>query len=353
LSKLHDPNLKPDEGESGEMLPAPDTLINNKSITALAYGFVKNSISIVLAGIVNNGLAIGKEAEIQDEFEFMNPANNKFPSFHPNDILRLTTSSALVATNNGLVELDILSGKYLLRNTSYGLPMNLVEKVIPVHNNLQEKIGYLVGTGRGIAFSPNAIRWVNVDKNFDNEITVFHTTQDLNGIYDKVFIGTTKGLYFFDIASYIDDNSVKVISLEGISGISRNNYINSVAFDSEHDILYIATDDGLIVIDEITAYIQAGDYITPPSLYKILGFNEGLSSTMCYDIVIMPSFKKCVATANGVFITSDFTQFSYITKKIDEVSGGLESYMCNRIIRKTGNTITVLHPLGFTEGIVI
>jgi hypothetical protein len=352
-TKLYNPNLiKEDEGEEPETTP-PDNLISTKAINTLSYGFVKSSVSYVMAGIINNGLAIAKETDIQNDFEFINPKNGKFPSFYPNDILKTSTGSAFIATNNGLVDYDFGNEKYLLRTTSYGLNTNIVKRVIPVFNNIGEKSGYVAGTSRGISFSPNGTRWINVDKSFTSEVTSFHTTEHLNTLYDKIFIGTIRGVYFINIANFIENDSLKVIYLEAISDIAPNIYINSIALDVTNDKLYIATDNGVIMVNDISAYIAAGDYKATPPSYKIFNSYSGLSSSACFDIIIMPSLKVCMATANGVTITNNFTNFSYITKKTGSLNTGLESYMCNRIIRKTGNSITVLHPLGFTEGLII
>jgi hypothetical protein len=42
-----------------------------------------------------------------------------------------------------------------------------------------------------------------------------------------------------------------------------------------------------------------------------------------------------------------------VTRKNEGNPSGLESYMCNKIIRKNAVSITVLHPIGLTEGIVL
>jgi hypothetical protein len=352
-TKLYDPNLKnTDDDDSGNPI-IPDNYIKNKAIASLSYGFVKSNVSYILAGIINHGIAIERETEIQNEFEFINPNNNKFPSFYPNDILKLSTGSAFIATNNGLVEYDLGTQKYFLRTTSYGLNANMVKRIIPVFNKIGEKSGYIAGTSKGISFSPNGARWINVDKSFINTITNFHVTEHLNTVYDKIFIGTIRGIYFIDIARFIEDDSLKVIYLEGITDVSPSNYINSIALDSTNDRLYIATDNGILLVNDITSYIAKKDYKAHPASYKTFNSHDGLSSTLCHDITIMPSLKLCIATANGITITTDFKQFSYITKKTDLVTTGLESYMCSRIIRKTGNAITILHPIGFTEGLII
>jgi hypothetical protein len=351
-TKLYDPNLIKEEGDTGES-DALDKLIMGKAITSLAYGFVKSSVSYVLAGIINHGLGIGKEAEIQNDFEFINPSNDTFPSFYPNDILKLSTGSALIATNNGLVEYDLMTGKYYLRTTSFGLNKNVVTRIIPIFNGVGEKSGYIAGTSKGISFSPTSARWVNIDKSFTRAITNFHTSEHLNTVYDKVFIATTHGVYFINIARFIEDDSVGVIFLKGITEISPATYINSIAYDATHDKLYIATDSGILLVNDISVYLQEENYEDIPSSYEIFNSRSGLSSTLCYDIAIMPSFKICIATANGITITSDFNNFSYITKKKGSSNSGLESYMCTRIIKKAGNAITVLHPLGFSEALII
>jgi ligand-binding sensor domain-containing protein len=352
-ARLYNPNIMDEEGSGGQA--AADTLLlSDKSLASLCYGFVKEGAGILLAGIINKGIAAGNGENASGEYEFLNPFNNGFPSFYPNDILKLSQTSAFIATNNGLVEFDIAAGSYRVRTTSHGLNSNVVKRILPLSGSPGERTGYLAGTDRGICFSPNGVRWVNVDKKFARIVTSFHSTQKLNENYNKIFIGTNRGLYYFDASSYIEnpDGEGQVKCLNGISEILPGYYINSVAYNTEKDILYIVTDGGTAVIKEPAPYAGEGNLDGSPARYELFDSRNGLSGTMCSDIALMPNHKAFIATANGVTVTSDFTAFSYVTKKVPGSQNlGLNSYMCCKLVRKNNSVLTVIHPVGFTEGL--
>lgn len=351
---LLNPNQMSDEGgEEGEI--ADETLlITDKLLTDMGYGFVKDGRDIVLAGVTNYGLALGDLSNVNGNYTFLNPKEQMaFPSYKINNILKLSTNFAFISTNNGLIEYDIASGHYIMRTMSYGLNTNQVKKTIPLFKlNTDIPIGYLAGTSKGISFSPTGTRWLNVDESFNDTITCFHSTQKLDEKYSGVFVGTNKGIYFFNSDTYIANERITVELLNGIMQILPSNYINSIAYNTSTDKLYIATNNGITVIDDILEGYLKGNIADSPS-YNTFNANHGLSSTLCFDIVIMPSQKLVIATSNGLTITSDFNSFSYIIKKSHDNSLGLESYMCNKLIRKNATSITVLHPIGLTEGIVL
>jgi hypothetical protein len=352
---LLNPNIGYGEGE-GEERPHEETLlITDKLISDIGYGFIKDGISVLLAGVTNHGIALGGETNITGEFTFLNPNEKiKFPSFTVNALLKLSTYFTFAATNAGLVEYDITTGNYQVKTTSHGLNTNMIKRIIPLKRyDASTTNGYLAGTTKGISFSPNGDRWLNVDKTFKETITCFHTSQKLEEVYTGVFIGTTKGLYFFDANNYITQENGEVVLLEGVMRIMPSNYINAVAYNSLNDTLYVATDSGITIINDIMSSIEQGKITEIPSSYKSLSANHGLSSTLCFDIIIMPNQKIIIATANGITLTNDFVNFSYITRKVTEFSPGLENYMCNKIIRKNAVSITVLHPIGLTEGIAL
>jgi hypothetical protein len=351
-SKLYNPNLMDDEGSGGAIVP--DTpLITDKSLNCLSYGYIKDGVGILLGGIINKGLAVGPEENTQGNYEFYNPLNNKFPSFSPNSILKTTQSTALVATNNGLIDIDLALNTYIARTTSYGLNTNLVTRIVSVANTNAEKIGYVAGTSKGISFSPTGIRWLNIDKKFTRNVICFHRTQKINESLKEVFIGTTRGIYYFNINEYVSKpEDYKIAYMSGIAEILPSYYINSLAYDTVYDKFYIATDSGILLIYNFSSYIQAGDFSLIPPTFEIFDALHGLSSTMCFDVVVMPNHKVFIATANGLTITSDFKAFSYITKKASSSDiVGLNSYMCSKLERKNNNALTVIHPVGFTEGI--
>jgi hypothetical protein len=351
---LYNPNI-PDgeEGVGGETIPNTPSLLD-KPLTDIEFGFIKDGNTVLLAGVIGRGLALGRDNNISDDFTFSNPSNTEFPSFHLNDILKLSTTYALIGSNHGLIEYDIGTMKSLVRTTSHGLNTNTVKVLVPVVNSHNEQAGFVAGTSKGICFSPNGARWLNVEPAFTNVVTCFHSSQSLDKKTPFVFIGTTRGLYYFDVSSYVDDINKKVIPLKGIVNIAPSNYINAIAYNSVKDILYVATDNGILLVNDIASYINAKKFDEAPSSFKIYGSNQGLSSTMCSDLALMPNQKLVIATANGLTVTSDFINFSYITKENPELNyQGVKSYMCEKLIRRNAASITVLHPVGLTEGITV
>jgi hypothetical protein len=351
---LYNPNI-PDgeEGVGGETIPNTPSLLD-KHLTDIEFGFIKDGNTVLLAGVIGRGLASGRDSNVLGDFTFSNPSNTEFPSFYLNDILKLTTTYALIGSNHGLIEYDVSSARSLVRTTSHGLNSNTVKVLVPVVNPESEQVGIVAGTSKGICFSPNGVRWLNVDPTFTNAVTCFHTSQSLDKKTSFVFIGTTRGLYYFDAASYIGDIDKKVSFLKGIINIAPSNYINAIAYNSIKDILYVATDNGLLLVNNISSYINAKNFDESPSSFKIYGSNQGLSSTLCFDLALMPNQKLVIATANRLTVTSDFINFSYITRKNPEVNQqGVENYMCEKLIRRNAASITVLHPVGLTEGITV
>jgi hypothetical protein len=351
-AKLYNPNLMDEEEGAGQIVP--DTpLLADKALTTMAYGFIKEGASVLLAGVTNKGIALGQDENLAGEYAFFNPFNNAFPSFYPNEILKTSQSSALIATNNGLIDFDIALHTYLARTTSYGLNANIVKRLAPVANAAQEKIGYLAGTSKGLSFSPTGIRWLTVDKSFTRDITAFNSTQKRDDLLKSVFIGTARGLYYFNAASYLaHPDTYEIAFLEGITESLPSYYINGIAYDAVYDTLYVATDSGVGVVKAIGSYLEAGDFSMLPPEVNTYNRLNGLSSTLCFDICVMPNHKVLIATANGLTITTDFSSFSYITKHLQgSTEPGLKSYMCNKIIRKNNSAVTILHPIGFTDGI--
>jgi hypothetical protein len=349
---LYNPNIAREEGDGGEGEASIETLlIKDKIITDVCYGFVKEGESVLLAGATNYGLAIGQDTNISLEYSFLNPKSAiKFPSYSVNSILKISTDYAFISTHNGIAEYDISKGEYKARTISHGLNANYVKKIIPIKGG-----GYLAGTSKGISFSPKGVRWVNVDEDFKDKVTCFHVSAKLEEEYTKVFIGTNKGIYYFDssiftINEHGNTEFSKVIRLDGVLNVLPSNYINGIAYNEEEDAVYIATDGGITLVKGILDWIENRGI----PQYETYNANHGLSSTLCYDIAIMPNKKIVIATANGITLTSDFESFSYITRKISDVeSSGLENYMCSKIIRKSASVITVLHPVGLSEGVVL
>jgi hypothetical protein len=354
---LYNPNVVPNEedgsGVGGETIPNTPYL-SDKPITDIEFGFVKDGGTVLLAGVIGRGLALGSDSNIKGDFAFSNPSNLYFPVFCINDILKISTTFAFMCSNYGLVEYDVTTGKSIIRTTSYGLNSNTVKRIIPVLNSENKQAGYIVGTEKGVCFSYNGARWLNIDSGFTDTINCFHSSQSLNPVSKYVFIGTRRGIYYFDAAAYINGGIDRIIRLDGIMNVAPNRYINAIVHNTITDTLYIATDNGLLRVNDIMTYINAKKYNEDPPSYKVYNSNHGLSSTLCFDLALMPNQKLVIATANGLTITTDFINFSYITKENPETNyEGLKNYMCNRLIRRNAVSLTVLHPIGLSEGIAI
>jgi ligand-binding sensor domain-containing protein len=256
---LLNPNVGYGEGEEEEIPYEETPLITDKLLSDIGYGFVKDGTSVLLAGVTSRGIALGSDTNISGEFSFFNPREGKFPSFMVNCILKLSTYFAFIGTNAGLVQYDITSGQYKVRSTSYGLNANIVKKIIPVKRKISEGIeGYLVATSKGISFSPTGDRWLNVKEDFKHNISCFHASQKIEETYTEVFIGTSKGIYFFDVDDYITHETGKLIFLEGIIQTLPSTYINALAYNSLKDTLYVATDNGITVINNVISDIRKG-----------------------------------------------------------------------------------------------
>jgi hypothetical protein len=355
-NQLYNPNVPfVDDGGSGEMIPETP-LITDKALTSLCYGFIKNGSPYILAGISNRGIAAGPDTGVNSVFSFKTPEKQSFPSYYPNDIVFESDNTALIPSNNGLVLYTISSETYTVRTTSFGMNANEVKRIIPVKNNNENTFGYIIGTKFGISFSPNLNVWLDVDPEFKMNVTAFHVVPQLDHAYSFVFIGTVNGIYYFDINEYLETGSSPVQKLSGLMDSLPNiRYIHALAYNDDNNTLYIATENGVITVKNIFDYILSG-VAAPPSSDTISMYRgiNGLSSTLCYDISIMPNHKIIIATGNGLTITEDFISFSYITKKVGNTTNtGLNSYMCTRIIRKNDSLISILHPNGLTENIAV
>lgn len=357
VNNLVNPNTAPGSsgGESGEV-PEDTKLINDKTVSVIGYGFVKSGISMALVGVTGKGLGLGEDPSYNAEFEFMNPSNDLFSSYAVNDILKITASRAFICTNNGLVDFTITDGRYFPRYTSHGLNSNKVISCAAVRTKDSSQSGYIAGTDRGVNFSPNGERWVDIDPKFDNVVTCLSRTQLVSDKQTILFIGTATGLYFVDIDEYLKDGVSKVHSLKSISVTLPSTYINAVAYNTALDTLYVATDGGLAVIPNITAYIAAGEYETSDVCTSLINYTSktGLANTYSMDVFLKTDSTVIVGNSSGLTITKDFVNFAYLTKKQGSALSStavLNGHMCKRILRKDATTITVLHTFGLTEGV--
>lgn len=357
VSDLLNPNAAPDSGggESGEIIE--DTkYINDKSILALGYGFVKDGVSMTLAGVSGKGLGVGENPAYEASFDFRNEGNDKFPSQYVRDILLVTPTRAFISTNNGLVDFNIETGKYINRDNTFGMNAKRVVSCTHVKTSDSSQSGYIAGTEIGVNYSPTGERWVNVDKNFKESVTCLSRTQSHNFKQNVVFIGTTTGLYFVDLDEFLIDGVSKVHHLKNISNALPSTYINSIAYNTVKDTLYVATDGGLSVIPSILDHLKS-DYDSGVKHSSCVTYTSrsGLSSTLCLDIFLKTDSTVIIGTSNALTVTKDFANFTYITKKqsVYDQHKLLNSHMCKKIIRKDASTITVLHTIGLSEGLSI
>ena len=130
-----------------------------------------------------------------------------------------------------------------------------------------------------------------------------------------------------------------------------------MAYNTEKDVLYVATDGGLSVIPNIREHIASNNYSNSVKCTNCTNYTSraGISSTLCLD-VFLNGATVIIGTSDGLTVTKDFANFVYYTKKQDGVTsdtGILNNHMCNKIVRKSASTLTILHTIGLTEGISI
>lgn len=364
-NKLYNPNINISEGseEGGGEETKETKYITNKIIKTCQYGFVIDGKDVVLYSISGKGITIGEQPVTDTkEYTFFNPGNDDipFPSYYVNDILEDDPEHAILSTNSGIVLYNVYDGTYRIRSTDYGLPHKEVVGVIKVKtsDNLHE--GYLAATKRGLAFSPTGEGWTIVDRTFKEECTCLSNIGKLSTPQSLVFIGTTSGVYHFNIDDYFDEESEnkKVLRLSNYSQKLPSAYINSLSYNTKEDILVSAGLGGISVLHNASNYAnsEAGDI--SPSDYANYTSGDGLTGTTCYSTLWTSSENKLiVGTSNGLSITTDFRSWTQITRiaNSENVNSDqrLTNHVCNKIIREGTNLYTVLHGVGLTESIEI
>lgn len=356
VNNLYNPNAAPDPG-SGEVGPSvtETKYVNDKTLNCISEDFVINGTSVTLVGAVGKGLGIGTVPAYNAEFNFKNPDNDGFPSYYINDILPVSDSAdkAFISTNNGLIDYDLSSGTYVTRDNTYGLPNKKVIKCIKVKTDDGTQKGYLAATAGGVAYSPTGKIYVQIDSTFDSDVLCLSKYQTKNAVQTKVFIGTNYGLYFVDINDFVKNGTNTVNYLKAITEALPSSYINAILYDSSTDILYIATNGGVSVIKGISSYLSGKDYTSTSFKMTSYTYKSGLSSNTCLDIDILGS-EVIVGTSNGLSLTKDFINFSYVTKKTSSTdTNGLNAYMCKKIVKIDASRFNIIHTVGFTEGITL
>ena len=354
---LYNPNeaSSSEGGESSGTIIDESNLISDKIIKCAGYGFVKEGVDYCMFGLTGKGLAIGTDPGKDLEYEWRNPENDNepFPSYYVNDILTVDTNTAFISTNNGIVIYKFDTDTYTVCDTSFGLPSNEIISIAKVCDDSEEKTGYIALTPKGIAYSPTGERWTNIDSSFNATPTCFSSTNYYNTPQNILFIGTTNGIYYIIVDELLNSSTRKVYSLNAVINILPSNYIYGIAHNITNDILAIATTGGALVIKNISNYMEASSIHEEDAL--TFTNRNGLVGTSCYSAAYTIDNKLILGTANGLSITSNYSSFQSLTTSSNELGGTdrLSSHICNRIVRKTKNTYTIIHGIGLSEGISI
>lgn len=365
---LYNPNLSTNGTGSGTDLTEQEEtkLITDKTIDAGIYGLVKEGLDYSLFGITGKGIVINDDSSVIDkEFEWRNPSNKEhaFPSYYINDMVAIDTSNVLIATNNGVVSYNIIDESFSLMDKSYGLPNSIVHKIVKLQTSDKVFRGYLALTEKGIAFSSDAKMWNAIDPEFTEVCVSASKTDLINTPQEIVFIGTSKGIYYFDVDNFINNDIRTVKEIPGLNLLLPSIYINGIAYDTHNDTLAIVSMSGLNTVKNVKDLISSGKTVTSSlknangvQYYNQYNTVSGLNTTSCYDCIYTIDDKLIICTSNGLNITENYTEFKSITKTVNNYNGSdelLNSFICNKIIRKSSNKYTILHSVGITEDITI
>lgn len=373
---LYNPNSSTiNTGSGTEIETSEETkFISDKTLEAACYGLVIDGIDYSMYSITGKGIAFDTlDDNVQNkEYTWRNPVNseNPFPSYYINDILYVNSNTVLCATNNGVVLYYIDTGKYSLMDKSYGLPSNKVYRLIKAGTKDGSVSGFVAGTEKGIAYSPNGKQWTTIDSSFTESTVCLSNSNLINTPQNLVFIGTSSGVYYIDIDKFLTANNNSDIDYRTVKEIVGLNlmipsiYINGVAYDTVTDTLAIVSLSGLVIINKVSELINCKTEITSSLknsdgvlFYQIFGATTGLNTSSCYDCTYTVDNKLIICTSNGLNITDDYTGFYSITKFVNNYNPDsdekLNSYICNRIIRMNDHKYTVLHGIGLTENITI
>lgn len=376
-NSLYNPNVATLSEEETNVTIIESNNIIDKIINDCVYGLVIDNIDYMALGFSNKGLSIIKtDHEVSDianlEVEFMNPSKNTkdFPSYYINDILKIDNYNLLIATNIGVVKYNIITGKYITEDLSFGLPSLIVHRLTKVQTSDGSITGYFAATEKGCAYSSDGEIWRVIDRSFISPCTRISSNNYIDKAQTVVFIGSSSGLFYVNMDEYLGNDST-VNQLKSINGLTQtlpSKYINSLSYnDSEESNgeLAIGTNSGLVIIRDVKELLE-DDSITVSlsskssrgnNFYTLYNTSSGLNSASCSDVLYLPNGKLVIATNNGINIAdSSFTAFTHINKIVNtenENGGLLSQYNCVRICRKSDNELTILHGTGLTENIVI
>lgn len=367
-NSLYNPNstTQTGGGGSGEIVTDEETkFITDKSLDSACYGLVIDGVDYSVYGVTGKGIAIGANPGVDKEYDWRNPGNDSkpFPSYYVNDILFDNTDCVLISTNNGIVRYNMKDESYSIMDKSFGLPHNIVHRIVKVKTSDGTFRGYLALTEKGICFSPDAKRWTNLVPDFTESCISVSKTNLIDTPQDIVFIGTAGGIYYFDVNKFINEDIREVKSIPGLNLILPTTYVNGIGYDVDNDILSIVSLSGLAVVNKLKEIISSGITVNMNSedasgkrYVKLYNTSTGLNTSSCYDCIYTTDNKLVVCTSNGLNITSDYNKFSSITKSLNNYNPAgklLNSFICNKIVRKANGLYTVLHGIGLTEDIEI
>lgn len=359
-SHVYDPNLP-----STDTRPEYEkTLESYKAIEnqfqCMSYGFIVDGEEYAVLGTANHGIAIvntSKDTIEGKDIELRSPRNNKFYSYYINDILKDDSTTALIATNAGLVKYSLVDNKYSVVDRSCGINTDTINCIAKINTN--HITGYLLGTESGLNYSALGKMWSNVNSKFTNKITCFSTIDKLNTVQSSIFIGTSKGLYYVKGDEIAADGTTPIYEVTIFSKNFYKAYINSVSYDTESDKLLVGCNGGLIVISDISKVMA--EKIESPEYINIYRRVNGVAGNNVYGVYTSPKQLYILGCTNGITVTRNFVDFKTITTTINNViedGKKLNYFDCQKIIYHKPSEVnnlryiyTILHSTGLTEDI--
>lgn len=352
---LYDPNTATASDDDDTVTTEETKFINDKIVKAAGYGFVITGKDYNMYGVTGKGLAFGEDPGADLEYDWRNPDNDiyPFPSYYINDILMVDSETALLSTNKGVIKYYVDKGMYNVFDTTYGLPSKEVMSILRIKTKDGSIKGYLAVTSIGLAYSPTGEIWTKWGENFVDPIVCVSNTNYFIDEQTIVFIGTTNGIKYIDCDKALNGN-IEIGALEGSARLLLNSYVNGLAYDIENDRLCAATNGGATIIREVSSIIEEERELSSSDITNFTN-RSGLVGTSCYDAVFTKDHALILATSNGLSLSKNMATFSSITRtKNDwkpETNETLNNHVCNKIVKKTVDTYTVLHGVGLTEGI--
>jgi hypothetical protein len=320
--------LNPNVDSSGSGSGGGTTVVTTKLITdkTLADIYINNSIMYVATK--NYGFAYGALPGTGD-FTFYSTSYTGLSLYTNSLYYSSDLAKLLLCSYDGLVIIDpsSITSDPTVKKITDGLPSNYITSAI-VYNR-SGTIIIIIGTSKGLSYSEsNAVTFGDYDS---TQLLVNTKITCLCIVGSTLIIGTTSGCYTKDLTN----DSSTITACTTINSTLVNKYINDILYDSLNDILYVATNSGIIIWSQ---------YSVSGSTANIKNSYNGLSSSICYSLALCSS-TIYIATDNGITYSKDFcTTFKYIT-----TSTGLSGYVCEKLFMDaTNKKLTVLHAQGIT-----